>query len=108
MRAGSMRHRCILAKPERVQNKSGGFDEAWSPVGEAWADITLPTGRVAPVAEQLKATVTAEIRIRPRTDIAAGWRVIEKRTGTTYRVEATLLNNERDMLRLLCSSVPNP
>lgn len=52
--------------------------------------------------------ISAEIRIRPRSDILAGWRLTEKRTGMTYQVEAPLLNNERDMLRLLCSSVPNP
>ncbi|POF88216.1 phage head closure protein [Pseudomonas putida] len=108
MRAGPMRHRCILAKPVRVQNSTGGFKETWPPLAEVWAEVTMPTGRVTPVAEQLNATVTAEIRIRPRKDIAAGWRVIEKRTGITYKVEAALLNNERDMLRLLCSSVPNP
>ncbi len=68
----------------------------------------MPTGRVTPVAEQLNATITAEIRIRARADIAAGWRITEKRTGITYKVETALLNNERDMLRLLCSSVPNP
>lgn len=108
MRAGPLRHRCTLAKPERVQNSTGGFQETWPPLAEVCAEVTMPTGRVTPVAEQLNATVTAEIRIRPRKDIAAGWRVIEKRTGITYKVEAALLNNERDMLRLLCSSVPNP
>ncbi|MGI9564492.1 phage head closure protein [Pseudomonas fulva] len=108
MRAGPMKHRCILAQAVREQNSTGGFKETWPAVVEVWAEVTMPTGRVMPVAEQLQATVTAEIRIRPRKDIAAGWRVTEKRTGATYKVEAALLNNERDMLRLLCSSVPNP
>ncbi|WP_145186107.1 phage head closure protein [Pseudomonas sp. URMO17WK12:I11] len=108
MKAGPLRHRCILAKPERVQNSTGGFEQGWPLLAEVWAEVTMPTGRVSPVAEQLQATVTAEIRIRPRSDVAAGWRITEKRTGITYKVEATLLNNERDMLRLLCSSVPNP
>lgn len=108
MRAGPLKHRCILSQAAREQNTTGGFKETWPAVAEVWAEVTMPTGRVTPVAEQLQATVTAEIRIRPRKDIAAGWRIIEKRTGTTYKVEAALLNNERDMLRLLCSSVPNP
>lgn len=103
-----MRHRCRVFKPHREQNLSGGFTETWVEVGEIWAEVAMPTGRVSPVAEQLQAVISAEIRIRPRSDIAAGWRLIEKRTGMTYRVEAPLLNNERDMLRLLCSSVPNP
>ncbi|MGK0158828.1 phage head closure protein [Pseudomonas mosselii] len=108
MRAGPLRHRCRLSKYERVQNNTGGYDQVWVSVGEVWAEITLPTGRVTPVAEQLEAVVSAEIRIRPRADIAAGWRVTDKHTGVTYKVEAPLPNNERDLLRLLCSSVPNP
>ncbi|QYX54369.1 phage head closure protein [Pseudomonas sp. S07E 245] len=108
MRAGPLRHRCRLSKAERVQNRTGGFDEVWVEVAEIFAEVTLPTGRIMPVAEQLKATVTAEIRLHPRTDVSAGWRLTRKRTGQTYRVEAALLNNEGDMLRLLCSSVPNP
>lgn len=108
MRAGPMRRRCRLSKYERVQNDTGGYDQVWVQVGEVWAEVAMPTGRTAPVAEQVEAVITAEIRIRPRADIAAGWRVTEKRGGLTYKVEAALLNNERDMLRLLCSSVPNP
>ena len=108
MKAGPMRHRCRLSKYERVQNDTGGYDQVWVEVGEVWAEVTMPTGRTAPVAEQVEAVISAEIRIRPRPDIAAGWRVTETRTGITYKVEAPLLNNERDMLRLLCSSVPNP
>lgn len=108
MKAGPMRHRCRVFKPHREQNRSGGFDETWLEVGEIWAEVTMPTGRVSPVAEQMQAVISAEIRIRPRSDIVVGWRLEEKRTGMIYTVEASLPNNERDMLRLLCSSVPNP
>jgi head-tail adaptor len=110
MRAGPLRHRCTLLKPLLTKNKSGGFDTTWSDLGKLWAEITIPTGRIAPVAEQLKAIVTAEIRIRPRADAVAGNRLVDtiKGVSTTYLIEAALLNNERDMLRLLCSNVPNP
>lgn len=110
MRAGPMRHRCTMLKPVMTKNKSGGFDTTWSDLGKLWAEITIPTGRIAPVAEQLKAVVTAEVRIRPRADAVAGNRLVEIINGvrTTYLIEAALPNNERDLLRLLCSSVPNP
>ena len=110
MRAGPMRHRCAMHKPVRVKNGSGGFEVTWPEVGKLWAEITFPTGRISPVAEQLTAVVTAEIRIRPRTDAVAGNRLVHtvKGISTTYLIEAALLNNERDMLRLLCSNVPNP
>lgn len=105
-----MRHRCALQKEARTPNGSGGFNVTWAEIGKLWAEITLPTGRIAPVAEQLKVVVTAEIRIRPRADAVAGNRITHTANGitTTYLIGAALLNNERDMLRLLCSNVPNP
>ncbi|WP_448651781.1 phage head closure protein [Pseudomonas fluorescens] len=110
MRAGPMRHRCTMLKPVLARNKSGGFDTTWSDLGQLWAEITILTGRLAPVAEQLKAVVTAEVRVRPRADAVAGNRLVEIVNGvrTTYLIEAALPNNERDLLRLLCSNVPNP
>ncbi|MGU9856237.1 head-tail adaptor protein [Pseudomonas sp. LF245] len=110
MRAGPLRHRCVMYKPVLTKNKSGGFDITWAEIGKLWSEITLPTGRVSPVAEQLRAMVTAEVRIRPRPDAVAGNRLVHTASGiaTTYLIEAALPNNERDMLRLLCSNVPNP
>ncbi|MGE8338555.1 head-tail adaptor protein [Pseudomonas laurylsulfatiphila] len=110
MRAGPMKHRCALQVPVRVPNGSGGSNVTWSEIGKLWAEITLPTGRIAPVAEQVTAIVTAEIRVRPRRDVIAGCRLVEVVGGitTTYLIEAALLDNENTMLRLLCSNVPNP
>ncbi|WP_262382046.1 head-tail adaptor protein [Pseudomonas sp. WS 5111] len=105
-----MRHRCTMQKPERAPNGSGGFLVTWPEIGKLWAEITTPTGRVAPVAEKLTRVVTAEIRIRPRVDAVAGNRLvhISKGISTTYLIEAALIDNESTMLRLLCSNVPNP
>lgn len=105
-----MRHRCTMQKPVRVKNSTGGFTTTWTDIGNPWAEITLPTGRTSPVAEKLTAAVTAEIRMRPRTDAVAGNRLVHTRKGisTTYLIEAALLDNESTMLRLLCSNVPNP
>lgn len=110
MRAGPLRHRCTMFKPVLTKNKTGGFDTSWVELVKLWCEITMPTGRTAPVAEQLKAVVAAEIRIRPRADAVAGNRLVRTANGiaTTYLIEAALPNNERDMLRLLCSNVPNP
>ena len=110
MRAGPMRHRCTMQKQERVPNGSGGFIVTWTEVGKLWAEITMPSGRTAPVAEQLKVVVTAEIRIRPRADAVAGNRIVQTVKGitATYLIGAALVDNENTMLRLLCSNVPNP
>lgn len=110
MRAGPLRHPGTMFKPVLTKNKTGGFETSWVEVGKVWSEITLPTGRVSPVAEKLKVVVTAEIRVRPRPDAVAGNRLVYQANGiaTTYLIEAALPNNERDMLRLLCSNVPNP
>ena len=101
-----MRHRCALFKPILVRNSTGGFDTTWEENGKVWAEIAIPSGRLAPVAEQIKAIITAEIRVRPRSDLKAGCRLVEK--GVTYLIEAALPDNDLSMLRLLCSNVPNP
>ena len=106
MRAGPMRHRCALFKPVLAKNKTGGYDTTWVEAGQVWAEIAIPSGRLAPVAEQIKAIITAEIRVRPRSDLKAGCRLVEK--GVTYLIEAALPDNDLSMLRLLCSNVPTP
>jgi len=106
MRAGPLRHHCAIHKAEQITRPGGGRVESWTELVKVWAEITLPSGRVAVAADQLTAEITAEIRIRYRTDISAGMRVIHK--SSTYKVEAALADNDQTMLRLLCSNVVNP
>lgn len=106
MRAGPLRHRCVLQQKQRTPDGMGGWTEAWTDLRSLWAEIAIPTGRVATVAQQLEATVTAEIRVRLAADIRAGMRLVHG--STTYAIEAALPDNERTLLRLLCSSVPHP
>ena len=107
MRAGPLRHRASLQAQQRVPDGGGGYAEQWVELRKVWVEITLPTGRVATVANQLQAVVTAEMRARPAADLVAGRRLVHG--GTTYFIEARLPDNENSMLRLLCSNVtPTP
>lgn len=106
MRAGPMNKRCTLMKSQAVERPGGGLPATWVEVGKVWAEITLPTGRTAPMADRLEATVTAEIKIRYRADVVAGMRLVSP-IGT-YLVQAALPDRDPAMLRLLCSSVTNP
>ena len=111
MRAGPLRHRTALQSQQRVPDGGGGYSEQWIELRKVWTEITTPTGRVATVADQLQAVVSAEIRARPAADLVAGRRLVHARLGitTTYLIEAALLDNETSMLRLLCSNVtPTP
>lgn len=108
MRAGPLRHLFKVTFRHEERTKSGGAVVTWLPAArpEMWGEVRTPSGRVTPVAEKLSAVVTAEIIGRPRTDIVAGARLT--RRGITYQVEAVLPDNENTLMRLLCSSVPNP
>lgn len=106
MNAGRLCNPITLQQKQRAPDGMGGWTEAWTELRSLWAEITIPTGRVATVAQQLEATVTAEIRVRLAADIRAGMRLVHG--ATTYAIEAALPDNERRMLRLLCSSVPHP
>lgn len=106
MRAGPMNKRCTLMQSQAVERPGGGRPGTWVEIGKVWAEITLPTGRTAPMADRLEATVTAEIKIRYRADVVAGMRLVSP-IGT-YLVQAALPDRDPAMLRLLCSSVTNP
>ena len=108
MRAGPLRHRFQVIHRHEERNKSGGATVTWLPAArpDMGGEVRTPSGRVNAVAEKLNAVVTAEIIGRPRVDIVAGSRL--SRRGITYQVEAVLPDNENTLMRLLCSSVPNP
>lgn len=107
MRAGPLRHRGLLQEQMRSPDGLGGSKPlAWVEVRKVRAEITIPTGRTSPTAQQIKAIVTAEIRVRMASGFKAGQRL--HFTGETYLIEAVLPNNDRTMLRLLCSNVTNP
>lgn len=110
MRAGPMRDRCTLLKRVEARNSTAGAEVSWQDMGKVWAEITFPSGRLAPVAAGLETQVTAEIHIRPNAEAVTGARLVHvvKGISTTYRIEAALLDRVNSMLRLLCSNVPNP
>lgn len=106
MQAGKLRHRLSVLAEQRTPDGMGGYRQGWAELRKVWAEITLPTGRVDVVAQQLQSLVTAEIRCRPSTDLLVGRRLVHG--ATVYRIDAVLPDNRNSMLRLLCSNVPTP
>lgn len=84
----------------------GGYLEGWVEVRTVRAEITMPTGRVSTVAQQIRTLVSAEIRVRMAQDFKAGQRLAF--VEGTYLIETVLTDNDRTMMRLLCSNVENP
>lgn len=106
MRSGPLRHRCVLQEEQQQPDGMGGHSREWVEIRKVWAQVGMPTGRVASIAQQITPVVTAEIRCRPSPDFIAGRRLIHQ--GTAYRIEAVLPDNKNSMMRLLCSSVAHP
>lgn len=106
MRAGPARQRFSLQEQRPVPDGVGGNPLLWVEVRKVWGEVAIPTGRIATVADQLTATVSAEIRIRFTPAAVARRRLV--RSDVVYLIEAALPDNNRSMLRLLCSSDPHP
>ncbi len=62
--------------------------ENWVVVGEVWASIKMLSGLAAIKADAQASMVKASVRVRWRTDLAAGMRVLHG--PTIYNVQAVL------------------
>ena len=106
MRAGPLRHLCMLRGLNETQDELNQPVKGWADIGKVWAEIKAPSGRMYEAASQMQAQINAEINIRYRKDVVAGQRLVHD--GITYEIIAPLPTNQRDMLKLMCKTViPN-
>lgn len=105
MRAGDLNRKIT------IQKKGAGTDDwgtplpdAWDDVTKAWASIKNLSGLGAIKADAESSIVKTSIRIRYRTDIAAGMRALH---GTTvYDIKAVLPDAAgREFVDLVCEVV---
>ena len=106
LQAGTLRDRI------HIQRKTGGADEWGSPLPEAWENITAQ--RLAARVKHLSGLATikagaevsisrASIRIRRRTDVDAGMRVLFD--GQVYEVDDVLPGETREHVDLVCRRI---
>lgn len=106
MRAGPLRHPCMLRGITETKDELGQPVKDWADIGKVWAEIRAPSGQMYEAASQMQAEVSAEINIRYRRDVVAGQHLVHD--GITYEIVAPLPTNQRDMLKLMCKTVkPN-
>lgn len=101
LRAGTLRDRIA------IQRKTGGKDdwgsplpEAWVEVASVWANVKHRSGLSAIKAEADVSIVRASIRIRRRTDVDAGMRVLFG--GLVYEIDSILPGDTREYIDLVC------
>ena len=104
MRAGGL-NRHITIQRRGTATDSWGTPlpgvENWAEVGKAWASIKTLSGLGTIKADAQASTIKASIRVRWRTDLTAGMRVLH---GTTvYDVRAVLPDVAgREYVDLVC------
>ena len=103
MRAGPLRHLCMLCGITETRDELNQAVKGWADIGKVWAEIKAPSGRMYEAASQMQAQISAEINIRYRRDVVAGQHLVCD--GITYEVIAPLPTNQRDMLKLMCKTV---
>ena len=89
-----------LTRRVRIEAKGQGTDawgqplpDVWTPVCEVWASIKNLSGLGTIRAQAETSIVKASIRIRWRTDVKAGMRVLA--SGAVYAIEAVLPDLQR-------------
>lgn len=106
MRAGRLRHRITIEQATPTQDDFGQEIIAWSTLATVWAEKRDLSGRELFQAQQVSSQVTTQFRIRHRTDVGGGERIVHD--GVTYNIEAPQDPTGREVeLLLLCSRTAN-
>lgn len=104
MRAGTLSERCVIQRKTQGTDSWGApLPEAWEDYASVWANIRFLSGTESIKAGADTSIVKASIRIRWRTDITAGMRVLHG--AAVYDVEAVLPGGRREWLDLAAKMV---
>lgn len=104
MQAGRLNRRCTLQAPSEVQDELGQPIPGWTDVALVWASIRHLSGVEAIKADAVTSTVKASIRIRYRTGLNAGMRVVHG--AQVYSIEAVMPDvGGREYVDLVCEVV---
>lgn len=100
MKSGELRYRVTLQSHSQTQDSTGEILRTWVDVAPVWASIRFVSGISAIKADMDVSTVKASIRIRYRTGISAGMRVLHG--GDVYEVQAVMPNMAGRYIDLVC------
>lgn len=105
MKISQLRHRITLQRPTGAQDAWGTPDAAgWEDVALVWSDFRYQSGSESIRAGADVSIVRASVRIRWRTGVDAGMRVLHG--GQVFDVEAVLPGTDRKHIDLVCRLLP--
>lgn len=103
MDAGKLNQRINIEQRTSDQDAAGQPVETWSLVAAVWASIKYPTGLSAIKADADTSVVKASIRIRRRSGLNAGMRVVQ--TSAIFDIKAVLPAEDRQFIDLVCERI---
>lgn len=105
LRAGDLRSRVTIQKKGAAANSWGEpLPEAWEDVAKVWASIKHLSGLAAIKADAQTSVVKVSIRLRYRTDVLAGMRVLHNLKA--YEIKAVMPDvGGRVFVDLVCEIV---
>ena len=104
MQAGRLNRRCVLQTPGTATDELGQPIPGWTDVATLWGDVRLRSGLESIKAGAVVSTVQASVRIRYRTGINAGMRVLVD--SVPYEVLAVQPDvGGREYVDLVCQAV---
>ena len=105
MNAGRLNTRITIEKRTAAVDAWGSpLPDAWAEVACVWSDFRHQSGSEAIRADAETSTVRASVRIRWRTDIDAGMRIVAG--GAIYHIQAVLPDLKgRVFVDLVCERV---
>lgn len=100
MRAGTLRHRLTVQRPESVRDATGGETITWVTVGTVWASIEPVSGRESQGVNQILAETDTRIVMRWSglvDDLAPKWRLLHQTTAYDVQSVAHLAIGRREV-----------
>lgn len=102
MRAGRLRHRVELLRPQITRDALGAAVTEWVPADTVWAGVEPLVGRELHAARQEHSEISVRVVMRYRADVAADWRL--RRGAETMELVAPPINPDmrNRELQLMC------
>ena len=99
--AGKLNRRVTIQRPGATQDAAGQPVEAWIDVATVWAGVLMLSGLETIKADGPVSQVKASVRIRWRTDIDAGMRVVLG--SSVFAIKAVIRDEvRREFIDLVC------
>ncbi|MDE1173861.1 MAG: phage head closure protein [Parvibaculaceae bacterium] len=75
-RIGPLRERVTIEQASMVFDDAGGHTLSWTPIATVWAQVENRSGSEVVVGERIESRGTRRVRIRRRTNIGPGMRLV--------------------------------